>query len=392
MPFGTFPRILINCTSLVRNYNTNGLQKGSRVVVAMSGGVDSSVTASLLTDHDVDLSAVYMRNWDERDEMASDTGCQWEKDWEDVQQVCRMLDVPVKLVDLSQQYWTRVFEPSLSDWAEGITPNPDIVCNKEIKFQALIDAALDGHDQALATGHYAAVGSVKSSLGIRRHTLLRPIDSLKDQTYFLSSINQKQLSQAIFPLAKYTKGQVRDLAHARRLPTAARPDSVGLCFIGQKDRRIDQFLSQYLTPQPGAITDLHGKVLGEHQGLWTYTIGQCARIKGQPRKLFVARKDARLNSMIVVPHDHPALFSESAEMDEWHWIMDEEPTDLLSPNRKFEAKICYREPPYPCRISKRDDGLCITFDNPIRGVTPGQYAVLYDIDICLGSGKILRTS
>ncbi|KIO28011.1 hypothetical protein M407DRAFT_14811 [Tulasnella calospora MUT 4182] len=360
----------------------------------MSGGVDSSVAAALLAEKDLDLSAVFMRNWDKRDESGTDIGCQWEKDWEDVRRVCQVLDIPVRMIDLSQQYWTRVFEPSLDEWQRGLTPNPDVPCNREVKFGALMDQALSGSNQWLATGHYTRTANIEVRPNSRRRALLKAKDPIKDQSYFLSSVSQRQLSKAAFPLGDLLKSQVREIAKAKGLPTASRPESMGLCFVGQKEGRIDRFLSDYIPPEPGPIVDLEGRVMGEHKGLWTYTIGQGARISGQLIKLFVAGKDPSRNAIIVVPgSDHPALFSLTARTSSWHWIADEPPPQLQSDNSSLEAtvKICYGERQEQCVATRDGEGLHLSFKNPIRGVTPGQYAVLYDGDICLGSGKMLWT-
>ncbi|KAG8893829.1 hypothetical protein FRB99_001678 [Tulasnella sp. 403] len=364
------------------------------VVVAMSGGVDSSVAATIMAKSGCDLSAVFMRNWDKRDESGTDVGCQWEKDWEDVQRVCTMLDIPVKMIDLSQQYWTRVFEPSLEEWQRGITPNPDVPCNKEIKFGALMDVALSGPNQWLVTGHYARVHRVNLPSGGTRCTLVKAVDSSKDQTYFLSSISQTQLSRGLFPLGNYLKRDVREMASKLGLPTADRPESMGLCFVGQKEGHIDRFISQYLPPNPGPIVDLKGNTIGQHQGLWSYTIGQGARIPGQPTKMFVAAKNIERNTIVAVPGSHhPALYCKAVQTTSWNWISGEPPCVLLSGGwLEADSKICYGDREEKCTVVLQGEGVLATFANPVRGVAPGQYAVLYSGEQCLGSGKIIDTT
>ncbi|KAG6809150.1 hypothetical protein H0H92_001400 [Tricholoma furcatifolium] len=245
----------------------------------MSGGVDSSVTAKLLADQDYDLSAVFMRNWDTRDESGTDKGCEWEKDWEDVQRVCRVLDIPCKMIDLSREYWNRVFEPSLRQWEDGVTPNPDILCNREIKFGALLE-------------HLPIASS--PSLTLVKYTT-------KDQTYFLAGISEQGLDRACFPLGNLLKTKVRELARRYRLPTAERRESMGICFVGKKSKFGD-FISSYIPPNPGPIIDVStGSILATHQGLWNYTIGQGARLPGMKEKAFVVRKDVDKNAVYIAP-------------------------------------------------------------------------------------------
>ncbi|KAF9053117.1 tRNA-specific 2-thiouridylase [Panaeolus papilionaceus] len=363
----------------------------------MSGGVDSSVTAMLLAKQDFDLSAVYMRNWDTRDESGTDKGCEWEKDWEDVQLVCRKLDLPCELIDLSQEYWNRVFEPSLKSWEAGVSPNPDVWCNREIKFGALLDR-LNIKAETLkkswfATGHYAR--KAWSNSDTPRPQLLRPSDHNKDQTYFLAAIKEPSLRRALFPLEGLTKPEVRVLAKNHGLSTAERPDSVGICFVGEK-AKFSNFLANYILPNPGPIVHkLTGKVLGQHSGLWDYTIGQSARVPGMPEKMFVLSKDVETNTIYVVPGStHESLYTRSIVIPELTWIWQDSPPVGIysSEGARLQVQHRYRSKASPCIVkSSPTGGIVVECNEPQQAVTPGQIAVLYDGDWCLGSGSIIST-
>ncbi|KAG6376402.1 tRNA-specific 2-thiouridylase [Boletus reticuloceps] len=347
------------CLLYVHNYHT-GPSRGDKV--AMSGGVDSSVTAKLLADpsNEYDLSAVFMRNWDARDESGSDDGCEWKKDWEDVQRVCRMLDIPVKMDTMLARPGTQVI------------------------------VSLD-----------------------RVPMLRKPLDSTKDQTYYLSSISENSLSRALFPLSQLTKAQVRNLAIEWKLPTATRDESMGLCFVGER-KRFSEFISQYIVPKPGPIVDMTtGKKAGVHQGLWNYTIGQGAKMSGMPQRMFVAKKDPRANVIFVVPGaDHPALYVEGIRVRNFHWIWaDDEPPEVRPSGLKAHIKYRHCMTDVPCTVHRwvlctslfkfgsltacRDTyGLHIIFHTPQKGIAPGQIATIYAEDWCLGCGvidEVIRT-
>ncbi|KAF9077707.1 tRNA-specific 2-thiouridylase [Rhodocollybia butyracea] len=353
----------------------------------MSGGVDSSVAARLLANQDYDLSAIFMRNWDTRDESGSDKGCEWEKDWEDVQRVCKSLGIPCSMIDLSKEYWNRIFQPALDVWESGSTPNPDVWCNREIKFGALLEH-LPGTSW-FATGHYAR--KRWSSHG--RPRLLSAKDTVKDQAYYLSSISEQGLARALFPIGDYTKIEVRALARKYKLETAERPESVGLCFVGERSK-FSQFLGSYLKPKPGPIVDTTTqKVIGRHNGLWTYTIGENAKISGQAMKTFVSYKDPLRNTVYVVPgSNHRDLFQNRVICQNWKWIWEDSPPLGISEPTGIRAavKVRHRQETEACTAKIADDGtLIIVTDEPLRGVSPGQVAALWDGDWCLGCGVII---
>ncbi|KAF9017214.1 5-methylaminomethyl-2-thiouridylate-methyltransferase [Hymenopellis radicata] len=362
--------------SIGRHFATaSGPKRGDSVVVGMSGGVDSSVAARLLADKDYNLSAVYMRNWDTRDETASDRGCEWEKDWNDVQRVCKILDIPCQMIDLSRQYWNRVFEPALRIWESGNTPNPDVWCNREIKFGALLEHLPD-KTAWFATGHYARKAWTPSTPS--RPLLLRAADPIKDQTYYLSSISEAGLARALFPLGDYTKAQVRDLARQYELPTAERAESMGLCFVGEKTR-FSNFISSYIPPNPGPIVrEDTGKRVGTHQGLWTFTIGENARVQGMPQKMYVSDKDEAINTIYVVPGvNNPRLFRNSIRVCDWQWIWADAPF------------IRHRQEEVPCTVIIDENGMLVNIDRPEPGVALGQVLVVWDeAGVCLGCGLV----
>ncbi|KAL1742161.1 tRNA-specific 2-thiouridylase [Schizophyllum fasciatum] len=349
----------------------------------MSGGVDSSVTAKLMQDQGYDVSGIYMRNWDTRDESGTDEGCEWKKDWNDVQRV-----------DLSREYWTRVFQPSLDAWAIGVTPNPDVLCNRHVKFGALHEylGLLAAENTWFATGHYAR----KSWLN-GRPTLLAGLDPMKDQSYYLAGIRESNLRPALFPLGDLRKSRVKQLARDFKLPVADRKESMGICFVGKKgDFR--GFLSNYLEGQTGSIRDLEtGEELGTHEGLWGYTVGERARIPNMLQRWYVANKDTTTNTVYVVPGpDHPALFRSSMTVDTFDWIWeDAPPKDIDHPNGlKVSIKFIYRMSPTGCTIRRQGQGVQIVLDAPMRDVSLGQIAVVYhgDEQRVLGCGPITATA
>ncbi|WFD34350.1 tRNA-5-taurinomethyluridine 2-sulfurtransferase [Malassezia cuniculi] len=274
---------------------------------------------------DVDVRAVYMRNWSTLDESGSMVpgsggaeGCEWQKEWADVQKVCRQLgNMPVELVNLSREYWIDVFEPALSLWADGVTPNPDVACNRHIKFGALLDRI---HTPWLATGHYARI---RRSSDMRRAALLRAADASKDQSYYLSSVREDALVRSVFPLGDYLKSDVRALARKHALPTAENSESMGLCFVGERGGRrgFARFLDGYVEGSPGNIIVPGGRVIGQHTGLHAYTVGQRARVSGLGERYFVARKDRARNEITVVPGStHPMLECTSLTSHAFSWI------------------------------------------------------------------------
>ena len=385
-----------------------GPRKGDHITIALSGGVDSSVTALLLAQSSqYDLSAVFMRNWNELDESGSlqpgsggSTGCTWQRDWADVEAVCRHLGIPVRMIDLSREYWTQVFEPALGDWKQGTTPNPDVSCNREIKFGALMDRVLphNGGKSWLATGHYASIAW--SDQG--RPMLMRAKDRTKDQTYYLSSVGEQRLAHAHFPLANLLKSEVRQLARQFDLPTAERRESMGICFIGPRGsdgsqqvsntQGFSHFLNGYIASQPGEMVNEHGHVVAHHRGLHTLTVGQGARICGATSKYYVARKDIGANRIVVVQgKDHPMLLCRRLYVRDMGWIWNDPPSELRDGGVgkvKLLAQVRHRQTETECVVSRGESGYVVEFQEPVLAVAPGQVLGLWKGDWCLGSGVI----
>lgn len=353
---------------------------GARVVVGMSGGVDSSVAALLLKEQGYDVIGVFMKNWDDTDEFGH---CTATEDFEDVRRVCDHIGIPYYSVNFEREYMDRVFTYFLEEYKKGRTPNPDVLCNREIKFKELLDRAQQLGADYLATGHYAQV-THRDGL----HLLLRGNDPGKDQTYFLHMLSQHPLSKAMFPIGHMPKSQVREIALKAGLPTAKKKDSTGICFIGE--RNFKQFLGQYLPAQQGEMRTLDGEVKGVHQGLMYYTIGQRQGLgiggSGSGEPWFVVGKDLQNNVLLVEQgHDHPSLYSESLTASDVNWIVNAPPSAQLACTAKFR----YRQPDQAVTVNVGPDNRCkVSFDTAQRAITPGQSVVFYQGDVCLGGGII----
>lgn len=348
-----------------------------RVVVGMSGGVDSAVSALLLKQAGYDVLGVFMKNWEEKNEEGV---CTSESDWKDVQQVCEQIDIPYYSVNFAREYWDRVFTLFLNEYKAGRTPNPDVLCNREIKFKAFLDFAMKLGAEKIATGHFVRTNAAGQ--------LLKGIDPNKEQSYFLYMLRQQQLEKAIFPVGGMTKAQVRQIAEDAGVPVAKKKDSTGICFIGE--RRFKPFLKQFLPAQPGDMVTTGGEVVGRHDGLMFYTLGQRRGLgiggHGDGRSYFVVDKDLKKNRLIVGQgEDHPLLYSQGAIIEQLTWVENASPVC----GRNYGVKTRYRQPDQQAMFTSIDgDTAIVSFAGQQRAVTPGQSLVVYDGEVCLGGGII----
>ena len=349
------------------------------VVVGMSGGVDSTVAALLLKEQGYNVIGLYMLNWEEVDARGV---CSADADFNDVQRVCSALDIPFYSVNFAKQYMDRVFSYFLEEYKAGRTPNPDVLCNREIKFGPFREYALSMGADFVATGHYCGIEHTADG----RHRLLKAADANKDQTYFLNQVREEQLANVLFPLSDLPKPEVRKLAEKSGLATAKKKDSTGICFIGERNFR--KFLQGYLPAQPGKILTLEGENVGEHAGLMYYTIGQRKGLdlggrRGEEGRWFVVKKDLKNNVLYVSHGDESPLYSKACKVSGLNWIG-------YMPQRTFEctAKFRYRQPEQKVKVTIEGNGALVEFNEPQRAVTEGQYAVFYDETACLGGGVI----
>ncbi len=353
-----------------------------KVVVGMSGGVDSSVAALLLKQQGYQVVGLFMKNWEDDDD---DEYCSSREDLIDAVSAADVIGIPIEAVNFAKEYKDRVFSYFLREYEAGRTPNPDILCNSEIKFKAFLDHAMRLGADAIAMGHYAQVREVDGL-----YQLLKADDASKDQSYFLHRLTQAQLSRAMFPIGHLLKTEVREIARKHGLANHAKRDSTGICFIGERPFR--EFLNRYLPTQPGDMVTPENKKVGTHQGLAFYTLGQRQGLgigggkEGTGEPWFVAGKDKVNNRLIVVQgHDHPALLTPNLDALEMHWISGAAPGKTLG----YAAKTRYRQHDAACRITAlKDDRASFVFDEPQWAVTPGQSVVVYDGAVCLGGGII----
>ena len=360
-----------------------------RIVVGMSGGVDSSVAALLLKQQGFDVVGLFMKNWEDDDD---DEYCSTRQDLIDVASVADVIGIELEVVNFAAEYKDRVFADFLREYAAGRTPNPDVLCNAEIKFKAFLDHAMKLGGSRIATGHYARVR--RRDDGDGRFELLKAMDGSKDQSYFLHRLNQAQLARTLFPLGEIRKTEVRRMAEAAGLHNFAKKDSTGICFIGERPFR--EFLNRYLPKAPGAMKTPEGRTVGEHIGLAFYTIGQRKGIglggdkEGGGEPWYVAAKDMARNELVVVQgHDHPLLLKSSLTAADLSWVAGEAPDSAPNSAPDYAAKTRYRQADAACRISPVSGGQWVmAFDAPQWAVTPGQSAVLYRGEVCLGGGII----
>lgn len=348
----------------------------------MSGGVDSSVAALLLLEADYHVEGLFMKNWEEDDD---EEYCAAAADLADAQAVSDQLGIKLHTVNFATEYWDKVFSHFLDEYKGGRTPNPDILCNKEIKFRAFLDYALDLGADKIATGHYARITETNGEYQLRAG-----LDQNKDQSYFLHALNQYQLSYSIFPLGGMDKTAVRKIADENNFVNSKKKDSTGICFIGE--RKFSAFLNRYLPAQPGDIVTLENESIGEHNGLMFYTYGQRHGLgiggmkNAAEEPWFVVDKDLSLNRLIVAQgHDHPALLHQHLQCSQLTWISGLSPELPLT----CKAKIRYRQSAQKCTLKRlNNEVLQVTFKQPQRAITPGQSVVFYQDDICLGGGII----
>jgi len=356
--------------------------KKQRVVVGMSGGVDSSVAAYLLKQQGFDVVGVFMKNWEDDD---TDEYCSSRQDFLDAVSVADVLDIPIEVVNFSTEYKDRVFSNFLVEYQAGRTPNPDIICNAEIKFKAFLEHAIQLDADYIATGHYAQIRKTG-----KLFQLLKAEDGTKDQSYFLYRLNQAQLAKALFPIGHLYKREVRKIAEEIALANFAKKDSTGICFIGERPFR--EFLNRYLPQQPGEIQTPDGKVIGQHIGLMYYTIGQRQGLgiggtrEGSDAPWFVSNKDMQRNVLIAVQgHDHPDLLHSTLRATNLTWISG----DLPHCHWVYAGKTRYRQTDAPCTITKLTHHHCqVDFAQHQWAVTPGQSVVIYESKVCLGGGII----
>jgi tRNA-uridine 2-sulfurtransferase len=356
-----------------------------RIVVGMSGGVDSSVAALVLKRQGYQVVGLFMKNWEDDDD---DEYCSTRQDLVDVASVCDVIGIELEVVNFAAEYRDRVFASFLAEYAAGRTPNPDVLCNAEIKFKAFLDHAMAMGANRIATGHYAGVR--KTAEG--QFELLRAADDTKDQSYFLHRLTQGQLARVMFPLSGYRKTEVRTMAREAGLPVAEKKDSTGICFIGERPFR--EFLNRYLPRAPGPMRTPEGDVVGEHIGLAFYTIGQRKGIgiggkrgdAGTAAAWYVAGKDLARNELVVVRgHDHPLLLKRDLVAADLAWVSGDAP----DPAGGYTGKTRYRQHDAGCHIARLGREECeVDFDAPQWAVTPGQSVVLYRGDVCLGGGVI----
>ncbi|KAA1188595.1 tRNA 2-thiouridine(34) synthase MnmA [Photorhabdus heterorhabditis] len=354
-----------------------------KVIVGMSGGVDSSVSAYLLQQQGYQVSGLFMKNWEEDD---NEEYCSAATDLADAQSVCDKLGIELHTVNFAAEYWDNVFEHFLSEYKAGRTPNPDILCNKEIKFKAFLEfAAEDLGADYIATGHYVRRKDING-----KSQLLRGLDNNKDQSYFLYTLSHQQIAQSLFPVGELEKPEVRRIAEQIGLVTAKKKDSTGICFIGE--RKFRDFLGRYLPAKPGPIVTVDGETLGEHQGLMYHTLGQRKGLgiggtkDGNEEPWYVIDKDIQNNMLIVAQgHEHPRLMSTGLIAQQLHWV-DRQP---LTEEIHCVVKTRYRQQDIPCTVTPiNEDKIEVRFANPVAAVTPGQSAVFYQGEICLGGGVI----
>jgi tRNA-uridine 2-sulfurtransferase len=350
----------------------------TRVVIGMSGGVDSSVAALLLKEQGYDVIGIFMKNWDDTDENGV---CTATEDYNDVIAVCNQIGIPYYAVNFEKEYWDKVFSYFLEEYKAGRTPNPDVMCNKEIKFKAFLEHAMNLGADYVATGHYARVAEIDGEV-----KMLRGVDENKDQTYFLNQLSQEQLKRVLFPIGELKKPEIRKIAEKAGLATAKKKDSTGICFIGERDFK--EFLSQYLPAKPGEMQTLDGEVKGKHDGLMYHTIGQRhgLGIGGSGDPWFVVGKNLKDNVLYVAQGFHnDLLYSNSLKAVKPGFVSDEPvPSEF-----KCTAKFRYRQPDMGVTVHvMEDETLHVVFDEPQRAITPGQAVVFYDGDICLGGATI----